>query len=173
MFNLIKNSTLKDTLFYKAFNFKTRASRIELLEFLGFQSIIYVALYIFYSLRAIAYGTENIMPSFDTISGIVIIILSIYLFLTNISLSVRRFHDAGYSGWRLLLLYILFFLSIVVIAYIAIFLPESFPYINTSLKIDYIYTILFFIPLYPSYLIIRIQYFEYDPNTNKYGPPSK
>ena len=70
--------------FKNYFNFNGRASRSEFFYPTIFNIIISLFMVIFFP-----YGTDQTIPK----------IIRYFLFVPNISNSVRRFHDTNHSGW--------------------------------------------------------------------------
>lgn len=80
---------LKNALFFKALNFQGRSSRFEFYSFFVF---IIFAVYLLLHLYAMPYA------------GIIYMASTVYFSICYLSLSIRRFHDLGLSGYLIFIL---------------------------------------------------------------------
>ncbi|WP_274369277.1 DUF805 domain-containing protein [Morganella morganii] len=88
------------------FNFKGRARRKEYWMFTLINNAIIVSLYL-----ATLYFSDRYSRDFNTISLVLTVFFVIYIivtFIPSLSVTVRRLHDTGRSGWWLLALLIPF-----------------------------------------------------------------
>ncbi|EMJ9773831.1 DUF805 domain-containing protein [Morganella morganii] len=88
------------------FNFKGRARRKEYWMFTLINNAIIVSLYL-----ATLYFSDLYSRDFNTISLVLTVFFVIYIivtFIPSLSVTVRRLHDTGRSGWWLLALLIPF-----------------------------------------------------------------
>lgn len=83
--------------FDKYAEFEGRSRRSEYWYFRLFQLIVVLALYIFAGLGALVH--EFIAYVFIGL----VILFAIATFIPSLAVTVRRFHDAGQSGWLILL----------------------------------------------------------------------
>jgi len=81
--------------YFKTFDFRTRSSRSE---------FWYAFLAIFLFSVAILF----IPPSYSYFLNFLVSAINILIFLPQISLTARRFHDVGISGWWLLCVLLIF-----------------------------------------------------------------
>ncbi|MDO7926691.1 DUF805 domain-containing protein [Pseudomonas sp. KFB-139] len=80
--------------FAKTFDFSGRASRMELFVFALLCSVLFAVAV------AIDHSTDWLYP--ETGIGGTTFLLSLAMFMTNLSLTVRRLHDINLSGWCVL-----------------------------------------------------------------------
>ncbi|EPU3937273.1 DUF805 domain-containing protein [Morganella morganii] len=88
------------------FNFKGRARRKEYWMFVLIDTAIIVSLYL-----AILYFSDLYSRDFNAIGFVLTVFFVIYIivtFIPSLSVTVRRLHDTGRSGWWLLALLIPF-----------------------------------------------------------------
>ncbi|HGY2264843.1 DUF805 domain-containing protein [Morganella morganii] len=88
------------------FNFKGRARRKEYWMFVLIDTAIIVSLYL-----AILYFSDLYSRDFNAIGFVLTVFFVIYIivtFIPSLSITVRRLHDTGRSGWWLLALLIPF-----------------------------------------------------------------
>ena len=135
------------TTFKKYFNFKGRASRAEFIWWHIYLIVISLLLGIALS----NFLTNKQFEAFSSIYGLLMLI-------PNLSLTVRRLHDSGNSGWLLLICFVLFLLAAMGNIFFA------FAYLLGSV-ISYISIV----PLI--YLYYLILFKAGDNESNKYGMP--
>jgi len=106
-------------------NFEGRARRHEYWMFMLWNSIISLVLYVliiaFALPSVLAADKHNSINPALTVLGILLIVLycvySLGILVPGIALSVRRLHDAGYSGWLLLLSFVPFIGGLVMLVF--------------------------------------------------------
>lgn len=87
------------TVFSKYARFEGRATRSEYWFFALFNFLIFGGLVLLGSLLSSASGGSDMA----TLAGFLIFVWAIAVLLPSIAVTVRRLHDAGYSGWIYLL----------------------------------------------------------------------
>ena len=102
-------------------NFSDRASRSE---YWWFQLFFFVALAIADSID------EMISTIHDGPGDIFGTIVFLGLIIPNLAVTVRRFHDIGYSGWYILLVFIPCLGSIIGLVIIVLMMVDGQPQIN-------------------------------------------
>ncbi len=102
-------------------NFSDRASRSE---YWWFQLFFFVALAIADSIDAM------ISTTLDGPGDIFGTIVFLGLIIPNLAVTVRRFHDIGYSGWYILLVFIPYLGSIIGLVIIVLMMGDGQPQIN-------------------------------------------
>ena len=102
-------------------NFSDRASRSE---YWWFQLFFFVALATADSIDVM------ISTTLDGPGDIFGIIVFLGLIIPNLAVTVRRFHDIGYSGWYILLVFIPFLGSIIGLVIIVLMMVDGQPQIN-------------------------------------------
>lgn len=93
-------TAVKTCVMQKYFTLKGRASRSEFWWFYLFQVIFILVAYM-QDFTSFPFDERNFSPVISLISGLV----AMALFLPGWGAMVRRLHDAGYSGWWLLLMF--------------------------------------------------------------------
>ncbi|HLP23038.1 MAG TPA: DUF805 domain-containing protein [Microbacteriaceae bacterium] len=115
-------------------DFSTRASRREFWFFAIFATVIQVVLSTIllvltvWAFTASALDGRGTPPTITNPTGFIVFVVyatvfglwSLYLIMPVLSVHVRRFHDAGYTGWLLLLVAIPSVGSIVVFVFMAL-----------------------------------------------------
>ena len=132
------------TCFKKYLNFKGRASRSEFWYFFLFYIITsFLVGWVIGSFVALLGGSVNVLL-------VVLSVVFIALFIPNLSVTVRRFHDFGVIGWM--------YLAFIFPYAISRFIQDAQPLL--ALIIDY------------GTLVIFLVYASRKPHkeTNKYGP---
>ena len=86
-----------ESVFRKKFDFTGRASRSEYWWFVLAQIPIYMLASLFLDMF------NNASPILGGVFGLILLAGVIFMLITGIALSVRRFHDSNHSGWMLLL----------------------------------------------------------------------
>ncbi|MBP3688089.1 MAG: DUF805 domain-containing protein [Alphaproteobacteria bacterium] len=83
------------------FNFKGRTSRFEFWSFQLVNSFVMVAFWIAFYINSVMLQHHEFRPHpLLTISNKIIIGGLVFYFITNLSLFVRRLHDAGIPAWK-------------------------------------------------------------------------
>jgi uncharacterized membrane protein YhaH (DUF805 family) len=78
-------------------NFEGRARRKEYWSFILVYMMIYIPLYVF---TIVSMASDN--PGFG-ISGVLLVVFALAMFIPNFAVAVRRLHDVNKSGWYLLI----------------------------------------------------------------------
>ena len=121
------------TTFKKYFNFKGRASRAEFIWW----HIYLIVISLLLGMALSNFLTNKQFEAFSSIYGLLMLI-------PNISLTVRRLHDSGNSGWLLLICFVLWFLLAVIgNIFFAYLLSTVISYISI-VPIIYLYYLILF-----------------------------
>lgn len=152
-------------------NFKGVATRAEFWYFQLFVVLVSVVLSTF---ESIVFPIEPDAPIDQQLLATPLSLLaSLILFLPQLSLQVRRFHDAGFSGkWLLLLLPALFFVGLTFGAYLAVESQGQLGTITGNLNIaGYAYpTLMILGGIQIFFLIVMLQPSKPASKGNKYAP---
>lgn len=96
-----------DVIRYKYADFSGRASRKEFWLFnLCYFLVMFVLSMIFFLIMFSAGGDNGAAGLFLALLGLLIGVLYLAMLVPSFALSVRRLHDAGLSGWLVLLLFV-------------------------------------------------------------------
>lgn len=78
-------------------DFGGRATRTQYWAFVGFNFLVYIALFILTAMLG------QMSDSLATLSGIIYMLFSLAIFLPSLAIAARRLRDGGFSPWLLLL----------------------------------------------------------------------
>ncbi len=152
-------------------DFKGVATRAE---FWYFQLFVILLSFVISTFENMAFPLAADASVQDALLGSpVSLLVSLVLFLPQLALQVRRFHDAGFSGkWLLLQIPALFFLALTIGAYIAVDSQGQLGTINGMLNIaGYAYpTLMISGGIAIFYLIVQLQPSKPASRGNKYAP---
>ncbi len=94
------------TPFQRALDFKGRSRRREYWLFVLFSVIAAIVACVLFAVMGgidMTASAPSLTPIGDTIAPVFIIVYILIFILPSISVSVRRWHDLGYTGWLFLL----------------------------------------------------------------------
>ncbi len=99
-------------------DFEGRAPRSEYWWFLLFQWLAYIVIGVFFAITGVTLGGAAIGPFIAAMMAIILVMLA--LFIPNLACMARRFHDQDLSGWLILLSFIPYVGSLIIIVFMCI-----------------------------------------------------